>query len=184
VFEWSKTNVFSTLYICWGAQAGLYYFYGIDKIPLTQKLFGIFEQRISRKCFLFRGFDDTYYCPQSRWTGIDETKLKDADLHVISRGISPKIDNYANLIEDKNHRRVFVMGHLEYVRWTLDAEYKRDAEQGIDIQVPYNYYADDDSNKNPKISWRAHATLFFNNWVNFVYQETEFDLDKLRKLED
>jgi homoserine O-succinyltransferase len=173
VFEWSKTNVTSTFHICWGAQAGLYYHYGINKKPLDEKLFGIFKHRVmNRKVPLVRGFDDTFYMPHSRHT---ETPTHDIekceDLVVLAK--SEKAGIF--LCMNKSGSQIFVMGHAEYDRLTLDSEYRRDLSKGLDIHVPENYYPDNDPDKRPDLLWRSHANNLYTNWLNYyVYQNTPY----------
>jgi homoserine O-succinyltransferase/O-acetyltransferase len=174
VLAWSKTNVTNTLHICWGAQAGLYYHYGIPKYPLPKKLFGVFEHQImANKIPLFRGFDDTFHTPHSRYT---ENKLNDIQQHpeLILAGFSEKAG--VNVVISKNNRQIFVTGHFEYNSDTLEIEYKRDLSKGLPIDIPENYYPKNNPNSNPVVKWRANANLFFINWLNYyVYQETPYD---------
>ena len=178
IFEWAKTNVYSTFYICWGAQAGLYYHYGLKKYPLKEKMFGIFEhQPLDLLHPLMRGIDDKYYVPQSRHTEIrmeDIAKIK--DLQVLS--YSP--DSGVHLLSDMDCRNFFSTGHSEYDADTLATEYFRDKNKGLDIKIPYNYFPDDDTTKKPPITWRSTGILLFTNWLNyFVYQRTPYDLANL-----
>ena len=174
IMDWSKHHVYSTMHICWGAQAALYYHYGIDKYPLPQKLSGIFVQHPTVKHHpLLRGFDDSFYMPHSRYTQVDKTLLdQHEELHVvaISEEAGPSI-----VVNDDN-RQIFVMGHCEYDRYTLDNEYRRDVKKGIHPEIPKNYYPDDDPNKEPFMLWRSHAYMLFSNWLNYcVYQETPYE---------
>lgn len=178
IFEWAKTNVYSTFYICWGAQAGLYYHYGLKKYPLKEKMFGIFEhQPLDLLHPLMRGIDDKYFVPQSRHTEIrmeDIAKIK--DLQVLS--YSP--DSGVHLLSDMDCRNFFSTGHSEYDADTLATEYFRDKNKGLDIKIPYNYFPDDDTTKKPPITWRSTGILLFTNWLNyFVYQRTPYDLANL-----
>lgn len=178
IFEWAKTNVYSTFYICWGAQAGLYYHYGLKKYPLKEKMFGIFEhQPLDLLHPLMRGIDDKYYVPQSRHTEIrmeDIAKIK--DLQVLS--YSP--DSGVHLLSDMDCRNFFSTGHSEYDADTLATEYFRDKNKGLDIKIPYNYFPNDDTTKKPPITWRSTGILLFTNWLNyFVYQRTPYDLANL-----
>ena len=178
IFEWAKTNVYSTFYICWGAQAGLYYHYGLKKYPLKEKMFGIFEhQPLDLLHPLMRGIDDKYYVPQSRHTEIrmeDIAKIK--DLQVLS--YSP--DSGVHLLSDMDCRNFFSTGHSEYDADTLATEYFRDKNKGLDIKIPYNYFPDDDTTKKPPITWRSTGILLFTNMLNyFVYQRTPYDLANL-----
>ena len=179
VIDYSAVNVFSTLHICWGAQAGLYRRYGIGKVPLSKKLFGIFPHTLNeseRHSPLFRGFDDEFLAPQSRHT---ETSLQDVKackaLHIISETEEAGLF----IAAARDYREIYVTGHLEYDPLTLDREYRRDLAKGMDIEVPKNYYPGDDPSREPVVRWRAHAHLFFFNWLNFVYQETPYDLGEL-----
>ncbi len=178
IFEWAKTNVYSTFYICWGAQAGLYYHYGLKKYPLKEKMFGIFEhQPLDLYHPLMRGIDDKYYVPHSRHTEIrmeDIAKIK--DLQVLS--YSPV--SGVHLLSDMECRNFFSTGHSEYDADTLATEYFRDKNKGLDIQIPYNYFPDNDTTKKPPITWRSTGVLLFTNWLNyFVYQRTPYDLANL-----
>lgn len=177
IMDWSKTNVFSTLHICWGAQAGLYYHYGIQKYLLPEKAFGVFEHHLEHSYVkLFRGFDDTFYAPHSRHTGIHR-ELIDAhpDLEVMASSLEAGV--YIVMAQDG--RQIFVTGHSEYDPETLKGEYDRDVSQGKPINVPMNYYPNDDPTQPPVVRWRGHANLLFSNWLNYyVYQETPFELDQ------
>ncbi|MBQ8209561.1 MAG: homoserine O-succinyltransferase [Clostridia bacterium] len=178
VFEWAKTNVYSTFNICWGAQAALYYYYGLKKYPLEKKMFGIFEHKpLDLYHPLMRGLDDIYYVPQSRHTEIrmdDIAKIK--DLQVLSYSEKAGV----HLLSDMNCRNFFSTGHSEYDADTLAKEYFRDKNKGLDIQIPYNYFPDDDPTKSPVIKWRSTGVLLFTNWLNyFVYQRTPYDLSNL-----
>lgn len=178
IFEWAKTNVYSTFYICWGAQAGLYYHYGLKKYPLSEKMFGIFEhQPLDLFHPLMRGIDDKYYVPHSRHTEIrmeDIAKIK--DLQVLS--YSP--ESGVHLLSDMECRNFFSTGHSEYDADTLATEYFRDKNKGLDIKIPYNYFPDNDTTKKPPITWRSTGILLFTNWLNyFVYQRTPYDLANL-----
>lgn len=178
IFEWAKTNVYSTFFICWGAQAALYYYYGLKKYPLKEKMFGIFEhQPLDLLHPLMRGLDQSYFVPQSRHTEIrmdDIAKVK--DLQVLSYSNIAGV----HLLSDMNCRNFFSTGHSEYDADTLAKEYFRDKEKGLDIKVPYNYFPDDDPTKQPIIKWRSTGVLLFTNWLNyFVYQRTPYDLSNL-----
>jgi len=174
VLEWSKTNVTNTLHICWGAQAGLYYHYGIPKYKLQKKLFGVFEHEIvDIKIPLFRGFDDTFLTPHSRYTG---TRLNDILKHpdLVLAGYSEIAG--VHVVISSDNRQIFVTGHFEYNSQTLNNEYNRDLAKGLSIEIPENYYPGDNPNANPVVKWRANANLFFLNWLNYyVYQETPYD---------
>lgn len=174
IFEWSKTNVFSTMHICWGAQAGLYYHYGIDKHPVSQKVFGVFSHKKEDPSHpLLYGFDDTFFAPHSRHTEIlAEDILQCPSLNLLSR--SPKAGVY--LISSRDNRHVFLTGHPEYDRTTLDSEYKRDLQRGLSIAIPANYYPHNNPENLPVMRWRSHSSLLFSNWINyFVYQQTPYD---------
>jgi len=178
IMEWSKKNVFSTLHICWAAQAALYYHYGIKKYPLKEKLFGIFPHYLTNHTtMLLRGFDDEFMAPHSRHTEVrKEDILKTDDLEILSD--SDEAGVY--LVRSRDNRQVYVTGHAEYEWDTLRNEYERDLKMGQDIHVPVRYFPDDDPMKKPKVTWRGHANLLFCNWLNYyVYQETPFDLNRL-----
>ena len=174
VMDWSNTNVTNTLYICWGAQAGLYHHYGIQKYPLEKKLFGVFEHKITdNKIPLIRGFDDTFYTPHSRYT---ETRIADIQQHPGLTLVAWSEKAGVHVVISKNSRQVFVTGHFEYNSNTLKEEYERDLRTGLSINIPENYYPDNDPKAKPMVKWRANANLFFVNWLNYyVYQETPYD---------
>ena len=181
ILEWSNKHVFSTLYICWGAQAGLYYHYGIKKYPLDEKLFGIYPLKLDdRSIGLFRGFDEIFYMPQSRHTEVKEEDInKIEELEILAK--SPEAG--VSIVRTKDKRRIFVTGHMEYDRMTLASEYERDVKLGKEISVPFNYYPEDNPEKTPLFKWRGHANLFFINWINHhVYQETPYNLDELEQM--
>jgi homoserine O-succinyltransferase len=176
IFDWSKRHVTSSLFICWAAQAGLYHFYGIPKYPLPKKMFGVFKHRVLNDMLpIFRGFDDEYYIPHSRHTEIrEEDILKIPGLFIVSK--SP--DAGVAMVMTPNGKQFFVTGHSEYSRYTLDTEYKRDLKKNLPIDIPVNYYPDDDSEREPVMMWRSHANLLFANWLNYyVYQETPYNLN-------
>ncbi|MCL1891055.1 MAG: homoserine O-succinyltransferase [Coriobacteriia bacterium] len=177
VFEWSRKNVFSSLYICWGVNAALWHFYGIEKRLMDKKLSGVYEIEIYDKTnHLMRGFDDSFLMPQSRYVTVLPDDLKTSELKVIAGSKEAGAVVFAN-----GDRQIFVTGHLEYDDLTLDREYKRDVAAGLPIAVPCNYYPDDDPSKTPLIRWRTYAHQFFANWLNHcVYQETPFDLRDIR----
>jgi homoserine O-succinyltransferase len=177
LLDYSAKNVWSTLHICWGAQAGLYRRYGIPKNELSQKLFGIFAHGVHERLSpLFRGFDDEFLAPQSRYTESDrEAILKTPALTVQSETPCGGVF----IVTARDGREVYVTGHLEYDPFTLDREYRRDVGKGLPMAVPKNYYPGDDPSKPPVVRWRAHAHLFFSNWLNYVYQETPYDLADL-----
>ena len=175
IMEWSKTNVHSTLHICWGAQAGLYYHYGIPKYDLDKKLFGVFPHQADyKRAILLRGFDDTFYAPHSRHTTVLREDIeKCPELRILAS--SQEAGVYA--VMTKHGKQIFVMGHGEYDPDTLDREYRRDKALGLPIAVPANYYPDDDDTREPLVTWRGHANLLFSNWLNyFVYQTTPYDI--------
>ncbi len=178
IFKWAKTHVTSTLYICWAAQAGLYYHYGIPKYSLKKKMFGIFQQKpIEPQLPIFRGFDDMFYMPHSRHTEIKEADiLTNPNLKLIAN--SPEAG--ASIVMARGGREFFITGHLEYAPNTLDKEYKRDKDIRDDVDLPINYYRDNNPDNEPVVTWRAHANLFYNNWINYyVYQETPYDINKI-----
>lgn len=175
IMEWSKDNVQSTFHICWGAQAGLYYHYGIKKHKLKEKMFGVYKHRlITPKSRLFRGFDEEFYVPHSRHTTVNiEDIEKNPNLKVMA--VSDEAGVY--VVGDKEGTQFFVMGHSEYDADTLSKEYFRDVDKGLDINVPVNYFPDDDPTKKPVLKWRAHSNLIYSNWLNyFVYQTTPYEL--------
>lgn len=178
IMEWSKKNVYSTFHICWGAQAGLYYHYGIKKYPLKKKMFGVFPHKsLDITHPLMRGLDDVYYVPHSRHT---ETRLQDIALVKQLQVISYSEISGVHIISDMDCRQFFVTGHSEYDRDTLAKEYFRDKEKGLDIDVPYNYFPNDDDKFVPIMSWKSSANIIFSNWLNyFVYQKTPYDLAQL-----
>ncbi|MBO5199152.1 MAG: homoserine O-succinyltransferase [Lachnospiraceae bacterium] len=176
IMEWSKTHVTSTLYLCWGAQAGLYYHYGIRKLPLEKKMFGVFPHRVLKRREPFvRGFDDIFYAPHSRHTEMSAEDIrKNPELTILAESDEAGIF----IVLAKEGRQAFVMGHPEYDRVTLDSEYKRDLGKGLPIEIPKNYYPDDDPTKRPLLMWRAHANTMYSNWLNYyVYQNTPYVLD-------
>lgn len=178
IMEWSKTNVYSTFHICWGAQAGLYYHYGIKKYPTKKKIFGIFPHKsLDETHPLMRGLDDIYYVPHSRHTEIKAQDIAQVkDLQILSYSEMAGI----HIVADMDCRKFFVTGHSEYDRDTLAREYFRDKEKGLDIDVPYNYFPNDDVNATPQMEWKGTANILFNNWLNyFVYQKTPYDLNTL-----
>ena len=179
IMEWTKTHVHSTFHICWGAQAGLYYHYGIDKMPLDKKLFGVFPHKVDyKKSILFRGFDDVFMVPQSRHTTISTADVKAVkELKILAS--SEECGIYA--VASKNGKQIFITGHSEYDADTLKNEYLRDLSQGLPIEIPKNYFPDDDASKTPVVSWRSHANLLYSNWLNyFVYQTTPYDITNIK----
>ncbi len=179
IMEWSKTHVTSTLHICWGAQAGLYYHYGIQKQPLPEKLFGVFEHTLDHKrSILFRGFDDTFLVPHSRHTTIRREDVESVEGLKI---ISSSKDAGVFVVATDRGRQIFVTGHSEYDGDTLKREYLRDKNAGLPISVPKNYFPNDDDTKEPVVRWRSCANLFYSNWLNyFVYQTTPYDITKIQ----
>ena len=180
IMEWTKTHVHSTFHICWGAQAGLYYHFGIKKYSVQEKVFGVFPHKVEYKgSILFRGFDDVFNVPQSRHTTVlreDIEKVK--ELKILAS--SDETGVYA--MASKNGRQIFITGHSEYDFDTLKNEYERDVSQGKPIKIPYNYFPNDDPSKQPMVTWRAHANLLFSNWLNyFVYQSTPYDVSEVSK---
>ena len=180
IMEWSKTHVHSTLHICWGAQAGLYYHYGIKKQLMEEKLSGVYAHTVDyKRSILFRGFDETFYVPHSRYTTVKREDIESVpSLRVLAS--SEEAGVYA--VITPGGKQVFLTGHSEYDANTLEKEYKRDKALGINPKVPKNYYPGDDDTKPPMLTWRAHATLLFTNWLNyFVYQTTPYDIVKIKE---
>ena len=179
IMEWSKSNVYSTLHICWGAQAGLYYHYGVPKYPLENKMFGVFAHRVLKENVeLTRGLDDTFFAPHSRHTEIkskDVEKVKELEI------LSESDDAGVFIVSTSDYRKVFITGHLEYDRETLKDEYFRDKEKGLEICIPENYFPNDDTTLEPAMSWRGSAHIVFANWLNYcVYQNTPFNINDIR----
>ncbi len=174
IMEWSKSNVHSTFHICWGAQAGLYYHYGIPKRELPEKLFGVYPHHADyKRSILLRGFDDTFWVPHSRHTTVDREDVLAAGLKLLAS--SPQAGVYAMM--NKEGRQIFITGHAEYDPETLALEYRRDKDLGLPIHVPENYFPMDDDTQPPLVRWRGHANLLFSNWLNyFVYQTTPYDI--------
>ncbi len=178
VMEWSKTHVYSTFHICWGAQAGLYYHYGIPKVPLEKKLFGIFPHQVDyKRGILMRGFDDVFYAPHSRHTTVRREDVEAVgDIRILAS--SEEAGVYA--MQTRGGRQVFITGHAEYDPDTLKKEYLRDKGLGLPIDVPKNYFPDDDPSRQPLVTWRGHANLLYSNWLNWiVYQGTPYDLEQI-----
>ncbi len=181
IMEWSKSHVQSTLHICWGAQAALYYHFGVDKVLMDEKLSGVYEHIVDyKRSILFRGFDDVFYVPHSRYTTVRREDIEAVDaLRILAS--SEKAGVYA--ISTKHGRQIFLTGHSEYDKETLNKEYTRDKNAGINPKIPENYFPDDDDTKEPLIKWRAHATLLFTNWLNyFVYQATPYEISEITTL--
>lgn len=181
IMEWSKKNVYSTMHICWGAQAGLFYHYGIPKYDLSTKMFGIFPHKVEVANYpLMRGFDEKFYVPHSRHT---EIKRMDIEKLPSLQILASSPESGVNIIADKTERQFFIMGHFEYDRFTLANEYFRDKDKGLPIDVPKHYFPYDDPSQPPHFNWRSHANLLFSNWLNYcVYQKTPFDLDGLEPI--
>ncbi|MBP1542119.1 MAG: homoserine O-succinyltransferase [Prevotella sp.] len=178
IFAWARTHVTSTLYICWAAQAGLYYHYGIPKYPLEKKMFGIFPQyALDPRLPIFRGFDDIFQMPHSRHT---ELHREDILAHPELQLIAESDDSGVSMVMARGGREFFITGHLEYAPYTLDTEYRRDKDIRQDVELPRNYYRDDNPQNPPMVTWRAHANLLYSNWINYyVYQETPYDINKI-----
>ncbi|MBQ0029497.1 MAG: homoserine O-succinyltransferase [Paludibacteraceae bacterium] len=178
VFDWARTNVYSTLYVCWGAFAGLYYYYGIPKLRLDEKCFGIFSHKVNdRHNPIFRGFDDEFFVPHSRHICLGKSDVEAVkDLTILSE--SDKAGVY--MISARGGREFYLTGHPEYAPDTLHNEYMRDLGKGLPIAMPENYYVDNKVENGPKVTWRSHANLFYNNWINyFVYQLTPYDIEQV-----
>ncbi len=178
IFSWARTHVTSTLYICWAAQAGLYYHYGVPKYPLSKKMFGIFQQHtLEPQLPIFRGFDDVFHMPHSRHTELHrEDILSNPNLTLIAEGEECGV----SMVMARGGREFFITGHLEYAPNTLDTEYRRDRGVRDDVELPRHYYYNNDPSQPPMVTWRAHANLLYNNWINYyVYQETPFDINKI-----
>ena len=178
IFDWARTHVTSTLYICWAAQAGLYHYYGVPKYALPEKMFGIFPQTpLCPSLPIFRGFDDVFYMPHSRHTELlREDILAVPELSIIAE--SPQ--SGVGMVMARGGREIFITGHSEYSPYTLDTEYKRDLGKGLPIKMPLNYYRNDDPSQPPLVTWRAHGNLLFQNWLNYyVYQETPYDINDI-----
>ena len=183
IFDWAHDHVTSTLYICWGAQAGLNYFHGVPKYNLPEKQFGVFQHKVLDKGEpLFRGFDDEFFVPHSRNT---ETRREDILSNPKLKLLSESDESGVYIVMARGGREVFITGHSEYSPYTLHNEYIRDLEKGLDIKVPCNYYRDDDPTKEPMVRWRAHANLLFTNWLNYyVYQQTPYNPEEIDTLGD
>lgn len=174
IMEWSKGHAFSTLHLCWGAQAGLYYHYGIQKHVLDKKMFGVFRHYVkNRKVPLVRGFDDIFYAPHSRHTEVRKEDIEKCENLTI---LAESDEAGVFLVIDKTGKQIFVMGHPEYDRLTLDSEYKRDKNKGLPIDVPVNYYPSDDDTQKPVLTWRSHGNILYSNWLNYyVYQDVPYE---------
>jgi homoserine O-succinyltransferase len=182
IMEWSKTNVFSTFHVCWGAQAGLYFHHGIQKILMDKKFSGVYREKvIHHSKMLMRGMDDYFWCPQSRYTKIDEDAVsKNPELYVVAE----EEETGSCVLLAYSSRQIFVTGHTEYDRMELDAEYRRDVKRGLNPEIPKNYYPDDDPNQKPMLTWRSSSNCLYTNWLNFIYQETPYDLAEIPPIED
>ena len=178
IFAWANTHVTSTMYICWAAQAGLYYHYGVPKYQLPKKMFGIFQQHtLQPQIPLFRGFDDVFYMPHSRHT---EVRREDIEKHNELEIVAESPDSGVSIVMARGGRQIFVTGHMEYSPYTLDSEYRRDLGKRDDVDMPKNYYRDNDPQKAPNVTWRAHANLLFSNWINYyIYQETPYNIEEI-----
>lgn len=179
IFAWARTHVTSTLYICWAALAGLYYHYGVKKYVLDRKISGVFKHHIDDpRNPIFRGFDDEFYVPHSRYSEVHKVDIEPiADLKIISESNESGV----YMVMGRGGREFYITGHSEYSPGTLDFEYHRDLEKGLNPHIPENYYTDDDPAKKPIVRWRSHANLLFTNWLNyFVYQETPYDIRKIK----
>ena len=179
IFNWARTHVTSTMYLCWGAMAGLYHFYGIPKYPLKKKMFGIYRQYTLAPTFpIFRGFDDSFTMPQSRHT---EVRREDIEAHPELEIIAESPESGVSIVMARGGREFFITGHLEYAPDTLDREYRRDRDTRDDVEQPVNYYKNDNPAEAPMVSWRAHANLFYNNWINYyVYQTTPYNIEDIK----
>ena len=178
IFAWANTHVTSTMYICWAAQAGLYYHYGVPKYQLPKKMFGIFQQHtLQPQIPLFRGFDDVFNMPHSRHT---EVRREDIEKHNELEIVAESPESGVSIVMARGGRQIFVTGHMEYSPYTLDSEYRRDLGKRDDVDIPKNYYRDNDPQKTPNVTWRAHANLLFSNWINYyIYQETPYNIEEI-----
>ena len=179
IFDWARTHVTSTLYICWAAQAGLYHFYGVPKYPLPQKMFGIFKHKVyDHQNPIFRGFDDEFYVPHSRHTEVRKSDIEKVPELTL---LSESEESGVYMVMARGGREFFITGHSEYSPYTLDTEYRRDLDKGLSIEMPLNYYRNNDPKKGPLVRWRGHANLLFSNWLNyFVYQQTPYDIREIK----
>lgn len=179
ILDWARTNVQSTLYLCWGAMAALYHFYGVPKYPLPKKEFGVFLTRpVDPLLPIFRGFDDVFFMPHSRHTEVRQADIdRVPELHTIAKSDEAGV----SIVMSRNGREFFILGHLEYAPNTLDNEYRRDLGKRDDVDLPKNYYLDDDPQKHPVVRWRSAANLFYSNWIDYyIYQETPYDINKIK----
>ena len=179
IFDWARTHVTSTLYICWAAQAGLYHFYGVPKYPLSQKMFGIFKHKVyDHQNPIFRGFDDEFYVPHSRHTEVRKSDIEKVPELTL---LSESEESGVSMVMARGGREFFITGHSEYSPYTLDTEYRRDLDKGLPIEMPLNYYRNNDPKEGPLVRWRGHANLLFSNWLNyFVYQQTPYDIREIK----
>ena len=179
IFDWARTHVTSTLYICWAAQAGLYHFYGVPKYPLPQKMFGIFKHKVyDHQNPIFRGFDDEFYVPHSRHTEVRKSDIEKVPELTL---LSESEESGVYMVMARGGREFFITGHSEYSPYTLDTEYRRDLDKGLPIEMPLNYYRNNDPKEGPLVRWRGHANLLFYNWQNyFVYQPTPYDIREIK----
>jgi len=177
IMIWSKHNVFSTIHICWAAQAGLYFHYGIKKYPLKRKLSGVYKHRVTKYSVLLRGHDDVFWAPHSRYTEVKRGEIEKVDnLEILAE--SEEAGVY--IVASKNERQIFITGHPEYDRTTLKEEYERDIKKGLDVSIPANYFPNDDPKREPVLTWCSHAHLLFSNWLNYaVYQKTPFNIEEI-----
>ena len=179
IFDWARTHVTSTLYICWAAQAGLYHFYGVPKYPLPQKMFGILKHKVyDHQNPIFRGFDDEFYVPHSRHTEVRKSDIEKVPELTL---LSESEESGVYMVMARGGREFFITGHSEYSPYTLDTEYRRDLDKGLPIEMPLNYYRNNDPKEGPLVRWRGHANLLFSNWLNyFVYQQTPYDIREIK----
>ena len=179
IFDWARTHVTSTLYICWAAQAGLYHFYGVPKYPLPQKMFGIFKHKVyDHQNPIFRGFDDEFYVPHSRHTEVRKSDIEKVPELTL---LSESEESGVYMVMARGGREFFITWHSEYSPYTLDTEYRRDLDKGLPIEMPLNYYRNNDPKEGPLVRWRGHANLLFSNWLNyFVYQQTPYDIREIK----
>ena len=179
IFDWARTHVPYTVYICWAAQAGLYHFYGVPKYPLPQKMFGIFKHKVyDHQNPIFRGFDDEFYVPHSRHTEVRKSDIEKVPELTL---LSESEESGVYMVMARGGREFFITGHSEYSPYTLDTEYRRDLDKGLPIEMPLNYYRNNDPKKGPLVRWRGHANLLFSNWLNyFVYQQTPYDIREIK----
>ena len=179
IFDWARTHVTSTLYICWAAQAGLYHFYGVPKYPLPQKMFGIFKHKVyDHQNPIFRGFDDEFYVPHSRHTEVRKSDIEKVPELTL---LSESEESGVYMVMARGGREFFITGHSEYSPYTLDTEYRRDLDKGLPIEMPLNYYRNNDPKKGPLVRWRGHANLLFSNWLNYFFkQKTAYDIREIK----